>query len=152
LATDGTTKVWDATANATYKNNIAGIGRDDIEGLDQRQSRSVNAGFQPIVGLGAIANDDPSNTHTFAADKTYLLWCDDGAATSFSTAVTGIPGINYRMDRVWKVQETGTVGPVQVAIPKDALPGSLTAVYLVVSTDATFDGSDNFIPMAEADV
>ena len=152
LATDGTTKVWDATANATYKNNIAGIGRDDIEGLDQRQSRSVNAGFQPIVGLGAIATDNLSNTNTFAADKTYLLWGDDGAATSFSTAVTGIPGINYRMDRVWKVQETGTVGPVQVAIPKDALPGSLTAVYLVVSTDATFDGSDNFIPMAEADV
>ncbi len=45
IATNGTTTVWDATANATHKSNIAGIGRDDDEILNQKQARSVNTGF-----------------------------------------------------------------------------------------------------------
>ncbi|MGF6849823.1 gliding motility-associated-like protein [Chitinophaga sp. W3I9] len=152
LATDGTTKVWDATGNATYKNNITGIGRDDVEGLTQKQSRSINAGFQPIVGLGGIAENNFANTNTFSADKSYMVWGDDGASTSFTTAITGNPAVSTRMARTWKVQETGTVGTVAISIPKDQLPLSATTPYLVVSGDATFDGADQFIQLSEGDV
>ncbi|HWV66642.1 Calx-beta domain-containing protein [Chitinophaga sp.] len=152
LATDGTTKVWDATTNATYKNNITGIGRDDVEGLTQKQSRSINAGFQPIVGLGGIAESNIANTNTFAADKSYLVWGDDGASTLFTTAITGNPAVTTRMARAWKVQETGTVGTVAISIPKDQLPRVATTPYLVISSDATFDGGDQFIQLSQADV
>ncbi|GAA0540526.1 hypothetical protein GCM10009415_22980 [Chitinophaga japonensis] len=144
LATDGTTKVWDAAANGIYKNNITGIGRDDVEGLNQKQSRSINTGFQPIVGLGAIATDNLSNTNSFTADKTYLTWGDDGASTGFATAMTGTPGITARMTRIWKVQETGTVGNVQIAIPATAISSSVSSPQLVVSDDATIDGTDQY--------
>ncbi|MCF6320008.1 MAG: LamG domain-containing protein, partial [Proteobacteria bacterium] len=35
LASDGTTKMWDETVNASYNNDIFGIGRDDAQALDQ---------------------------------------------------------------------------------------------------------------------
>ncbi len=114
LATDGTT-VWDAAVNATHKNNIAGIGRDDEEILGQKQSRSINAGLQVTIGLGSIDSTNTANTNAFTNDKSYLVWGDDNAAVSFRTAITGTTVVNYRMARVWKVQETGTIGDVQVA-------------------------------------
>lgn len=79
LAADGTTKVWDKAANSTYHNNVAGIGRDDASALNQKQSKSVNAGFQPTLGLGTIAASNAANSSTFAADKTFLMWGSDTA-------------------------------------------------------------------------
>ncbi|WP_164735203.1 right-handed parallel beta-helix repeat-containing protein [Pseudoflavitalea rhizosphaerae] len=146
IATDGTTTVWDAAANATHKNNIAGIGRDDEEILNQKQSRSINAGLQVAIGLGNIDSTNSANTNIFSNDKSYLVWGDDNAAVNFRTAVSGTALVNYRMARVWKVQETGTIGDVQVAIPASALanPG---AAYIIVSNDAVFDGTDVLIKL-----
>lgn len=146
LATDGTTKFWDATANATYKNNIAGIGRDDEEALEQKQSRSINAGTQVTIGLGSIDSTNSANVNNFTADKSYLVWGDDNGALSFRTAVTGTALLNYRMTRVWKVQETGTVGTVRIAIPAAALANRVSS-YIIVSNDAVFDGSDAITKM-----
>ncbi|HEY1167145.1 MAG TPA: right-handed parallel beta-helix repeat-containing protein, partial [Chitinophaga sp.] len=148
LATNGTTKVWDAAANATYKNNIAGIGRDDAEDLNQKQSRSVNAGTQVIIGLGSLADNNTANANTFTANQSYLLWGDDGASTLFKTPITGHATVNYRMTRIWKVQETGTVGTVQIAVPYDALPNA-KETFLITSTDATLTGTDQFYPLTE---
>jgi gliding motility-associated-like protein len=152
LATDGSTSVWTAASNATHKSNIAGIGRDDVEGLTQKQSQSVNAGFQPTLGLGSIAADNLVNTNTFPADKSYLIWGDDGASTSFTTTITGNPAVTTRMARSWKVQETGTVGTVAISIPKGQFPLSAATPYLVVSNDVTFDGTDQFVQMSDAEV
>ncbi|AXY72538.1 hypothetical protein D3H65_00440 [Paraflavitalea soli] len=146
LATDGTTKVWDAAANATYKNNIAGIGRDDLEGLQQKQSRSINTGVQPAIGLGSLDSTNRANTNTFTVDRAYLVWGDDNGATTFKTVMTGNANVNYRMTRLWRVQETGTVGQVEVAFPYDALPNPRQS-YLVVSADATIDNADTYIPL-----
>lgn len=147
LATDGTTTVWDAAANAAYKKNIAGIGRDDEEALSQKQSRSINTGLQVTIGLGSIDSTNAANPNAFTADKSYLVWGDDSTATAFVTAVSGYSAVNYRMTRVWKVQETGTVGNVVVAIPGTVIPSSFLSPNLIVSTDATFDGSDMYIPL-----
>ena len=152
LATDGTTKVWDATANATYKNNITGIGRDDVEGLAQKQSRSVNTGFQPIISLVGLAANNLSNINNFTADKSYLVWGDDGASTGFITTVTGKPGITARMTRIWKVQETGTVGNVQIAIPVTDMPVNVSSANIVISSDATIDAADQYIPLAQTTI
>ena len=146
LASDGTTKVWDAAANAGYYNNVFGIGRDDNSTLNQKQSKSMNDGAIVTIGNGnTIAADNAGNTNTFAMDKTFMMTGDNGAQLSASGLLTGTTTNQARMARVWKVQEAGAAGSVKVRIPVSALPG--TSPVLVRSTDATFTTSDTVVPM-----
>lgn len=142
LASDSSV-LWNATANATYKNNIAGIGRDDISGLVQRQSKSVNAGEFVAIGLGAIALDNVSNPNNFGVDKTFMTWGHDNASQVWGLAISG--STLRRMPRVWKVQETGTVGSVVVQIPRTILGGISPTLFR--SVDPTFDNTDTQIAM-----
>jgi len=48
LAGDGST-IYDVS---TYGNDVAGIGREDAQGLMQKQSMSVNSGNQPAIAIG----------------------------------------------------------------------------------------------------
>ncbi|MCE7989583.1 MAG: choice-of-anchor D domain-containing protein [Caldilinea sp. CFX5] len=145
LAADGTTKVWDATANATYNNNIAGIGRDDASVLQQKQAKSSNSGIQPIIGLGTIAASNAANSSTFSANKSFLLWGDNNGAATLTAAYNG--GSNNRLARVWKVQETGTVGVVTVVLPRSAVPTVGLRSLIVHSSDANFGTVDRTIPL-----
>ena len=116
--------VWDATANNAYAYNITAIGRDDASALNQKQSQSVNTGFQPVIGLGDIATSNSTNTQTFTADKSFLAWGSNNDAATFGTAYaptsyTPPPGY-FRLSRVWKVQETGSVGTVKIKGPGNA--------------------------------
>ena len=135
LASDGTTKVWDKSANSTYHNNVAGIGRDDASALNQKQSKSVNSGFQPAIGLNSIAATNASNSSSFADNRSFLVWGSDTGTTDFNTTYTPnsyTPASGfYRMARVWKVQETGTVNNV-------AIQGPTKANLLLVDDDGDF--------------
>ena len=69
LASDGTTKMWDATGTTTsgYNNNIFGIGRDDNSGLNQKVSKSVNTNAVLNIALDAdftTTNNDAARTTT----------------------------------------------------------------------------------------
>ena len=140
--------IWDATANRIYRNNITGIGRDDNSALVQKQSRSVQDDSLVTMGLGTIAVDNISNPNSFTADRTFLVWGNDDRSTNFSTSVTSPPGLSdaRRMARIWKVQETGSVATVKVGVP--ATTGPPGPLYLVVSDNDTFSGSDQWIAMA----
>lgn len=141
--TDSTSAIiWNATTNAIYNQNIAGIGRDDDSALNQKQSRSVNtasSGNLLTIGLGAIAADNASNANAFGTDQEFLIWGDNGANPFTSITLPGGGGL-WRMARIWRAQETGTVGTVQVRVPESALPG--TGQVLIRSVDATFDSGD----------
>ncbi|WP_027383919.1 discoidin domain-containing protein [Epilithonimonas caeni] len=139
-------KFW--TSDATYQNNIAGIGRDDASALNQKQSQSqvVNNGAQPIIGNIDIADTNANNANGFAADKTFMMWGSDSGSANFATPFP-FGGLNSRMARIWKVQETGTVGKVRVAFKVSDLPGSVTKPTLLVSGDTTFDGTDQSFSM-----
>ena len=54
LASDGTV-LWNATTNAGYKTNIAGVGRDDASALTQLMSKSVNAGETVTIYNGTVS-------------------------------------------------------------------------------------------------
>ena len=109
------TAIWNGIANSAYHNNVAGIGRDDKSALNQKQSKSIRAGSFVAIGLGPIAATNQANTDTFGADNSFLVWGRDTGALSVSVDVTG--GLYRRMGRVWRAQETGTVGTVVVRIP-----------------------------------
>ncbi|MFN4364645.1 beta strand repeat-containing protein, partial [Chryseobacterium hispalense] len=136
------TVIWNATTNTGYNNNIAGVMRDDASGLNQKQSASQNTGLQPVIGNLNISDTNINNTNNFGTDLSALVWGSDTGSTSFATSFV-FGGLTTRMNRIWKVQETGTVGGVKIAIPASQIPGSITQLNLVVSADATFDGSDS---------
>ena len=134
--------IWDATTNATYKNNIAGIIRDDASGLTQKQSQSVNAGLQVVIGNGnTIAASNSVNASTFSVDRSALIWGDNGGSSTSWTA-TGAPSSRLVVARTWKVQETGTVGSVKVQVADksgtNGLPAEATTVYMLVDADGNF--------------
>lgn len=146
--TSGTT-YWNATANATYKNNITGIGRDDKTGLNQKQSRNVNTtanGNMIAIGLNNIAASNLDNTSSFADDYSFLVWGDDGATgiktTEYPTVLDpgGCSKIS-RLQREWKVQVTGNIDVVQMQMYLAGLvptSTSLSDLKLLVNTSADF--------------
>lgn len=139
------TVIW--TANATYQNNIAGIGRDDGSGLHQRQSQSQNAGVQPIIGNNStILATNIAGAGDIGSSGNFMIWGSDAGTDKMETSFI-FGTINARMNRIWKVQETGTIGTVKVALRKTDINGANP--QLIISNDAVFNGSDTQIAMVE---
>ena len=120
------TVIWDYATNATYHNDVAGIGRDDDSSLDQQKSISINTDAIVIM----------DKTTAFGTDKDFLLWGNDNAATT--TTTTGAhPDYDEIMSRIWKVDLTGTPGnvTVQIIYPND---GALGNYGLLVDDNTDF--------------
>ena len=132
--------VWSTATNASYNSNIFGIGLDNTSGLHQRQSVSINAGLQPVIANGTTLVNLNSSGTALTTNQSFLIAGSDNGAVTFTTDLTGLAGINQRLDRIWKVQETGTVGTVTIAWPDND-----PSIQLIVSNDAVFNGSDNAI-------
>ncbi len=142
LASDGTDKIWDTSGSGVFKNNIFGIGRDDASGLDQRISKSVNDDAIVTVattGNFILANTDVSRTSL--TDMNFLTIANNGDNDRYDNFV-GV-ATNAKMNRVWKVQETGTIGAIFINTD-DA-----TATHILISNDATFDNTDTEIALAD---
>lgn len=143
---DGTV-IWNGTTHATYKNNVFGIGRDDCSGLMQKQSQSSVAGDHITVALSSVAVTNADNAGAFNSNKQFLLIGHDGAALS-TTAIdipasfTAVSCNARRYAREWKVQHTGSVGAVTIAVGNagNKIKTSMTNLHLVVDTD----GDGNF--------
>ncbi|MGB0176038.1 MAG: beta strand repeat-containing protein, partial [Owenweeksia sp.] len=142
VASDGTTVIWNyATNTATYFNDVAGIGRDDESNLLQKQSKSESTDGMVAIGLNSIAASNNANAGSFSADKSFLLWGNNNGSVTFSA--TGAPSGKQILGRVWKVQETGTVGNVVMQVPSSTsssdtkLPYA-TALSLLVDADGDF--------------
>ncbi len=140
VASDGTTKFWNAATNGIYKANIGAIGRDDASGLNQKQSKSVNIMAQPILSIATIAASNSANTGSFLVDKSFASWADNGNPHSYSMAYAPVSfttpgGVGFfRMAATWKMQETGAVGTSYYV----GIPASSFADHLLISTTAGF--------------
>jgi hypothetical protein len=142
LASDGV-PVWDATAYATYKNNITGIGRDDTSILNQKQSKSVNPSALVTMGNGnTIASTNNANATTFTNDKSFLTFGDDNGVNAWSGS--GAPTNRNKLGRTFKAQNINSVGSVKVRVPDNSsslstkLPTEAVAVYLLTDPDGDF--------------
>ena len=151
LASDGTSKMWDATVAATYNNDIAGIGRDDDSALNQKQSKSVNANGIVVMGLSTIETSNIANTAAFANDKNFMVWANNNGAATWSA--TGAPTNFQILDKQWQIQETGTVSAVtiqfDVADTEFDVPAPIegTSYYLIYDSNNDDDLS-NETPIA----
>ncbi|MFT4780398.1 MAG: hypothetical protein ACJAZK_000316 [Psychroserpens sp.] len=162
--------IWDQSVNVGYNYDIAGIGRDDVSELYQKQSRSVNDaedGGGRTEGIITMGLDDIYDTNTANItsnsvkfdNSEYLVWGNNGedlnlAASTISVNMSsGIsPSLTTNvsftaMKRVWKVMETGgDIPSVKVRIPQDAIrniipPGSF---YMFISSTGVFDPTADY--------
>ncbi|MFT6971797.1 MAG: hypothetical protein ACJAXX_002372 [Roseivirga sp.] len=160
VASDGQT-IWDATANSTLHNNVAGIFRDDKSLLNQKQSQSSNDDAIVTIGLDdqnspdGLEASNPSNDGTFSANLSSLVWGHDGA-----TLYDNDENIDYdpaqvksRLNREWRVQETGTVGLVTVRFNVASLIGpdesigtnDESKIALLIDSDGDFSNGAQLV-------
>ncbi|MGG2084121.1 S-layer homology domain-containing protein [Lysinibacillus pakistanensis] len=157
LAADGTTW-W--SADATYNYNIAGIALDDAGSLHQRQSRSVNDTSKLTIGIGTtlLPKNEEDNRNGDLTNGQALVWGSNDKALNFTQSIAGKD--MKHSERVWKVQNTGNVGQVTIAIPKNVVSkdklslligadsANFTAATPIQMTEMTFDGEAYFVAQA----
>ena len=124
LSSNATT-IWNKTTNTGFNNDIAGIGRDDASALFQKQSISVNNNEPVTVGLTSIAASNPLNANNFSADRSFLIWGNNGLLNQITVnpvCFANLPaGIYGRIERVWKGQVTNFAQSVTVGFETSML-------------------------------
>jgi len=162
--------IWNQSVNTGYNYDIAGIGRDDASGLNQKQSSSINNGADgtgPTEGILTIGLTDIYNTNNLNVanntnilnDREYLVWGNNGANLNLAASTVTInmsagitPALTTNvtftaMQRNWKVVENGgDIGKVKISIPQNAVrnitpPGD----YLMfISDTGVFDPTADY--------
>lgn len=130
--------IWDYASNRDYSHSIAGIGRDSVFGLYQRQGSSVEEDLLSI-GAGQIMPYNATNS-AYVAEGRYLIWGHNNGALSCENLEDSIP----LWDRQWLMQSTGTSAlPTQVRIKMPVIKKKQT-YYLVIdrSGSGAFDSLD----------
>jgi len=108
--------IWDYTGQtATYYNDIFGIGRDDLSCFEQTQAKSENS--------DALVTFNQSGS--FTNDDSFLVSGNDNAAVEQEGNTERPSGINSRLNREWRVQETGTVGSIELTYDMSTITGPL---------------------------
>lgn len=135
LASDGSTVFFDWDENTTYRNDIAGIGRDDGSCLTQTKSKSENN--------DAIVTMEISS---FSTDDSFLMWANDNAAMENpDNREYNDAQVQSRLNREWRVQETGTVGSTTITFDVSDITGptgigtnNLNQIVMLVDADGDF--------------
>jgi len=140
LSGTGTT-VW--AGSSTYQNDVAGLGKDNTYGLDQKVSASVNTSSGTSSRVVMANDNDYTSTNlsgrTSLSNGQYLIWGHDAGATGSWSA----DGIYDRVARTWRVQNTGSVGQVYLQInltSYPSLPSGRTLKLLVDDNGTLSDG------------
>lgn len=145
LSTDSNI-VWDRVSNSSYNNNIFGIAKDEVTLLNQKQSGSVNNGQKLVISTTGFADNNMSNNTDLSNNQQFLIVGDNNLKQGLKTPLVYTGGANgdanFRFEAIWKAQNTGNIGQITVAWPK-----GIKNLYLVQSSDETFDTTDSFTPM-----
>lgn len=150
------TVIWDISANTGYNYDVAGIGRDSISDLNQKQSKTINSANGVTIGVGGIFTVNSANPNEYEDDGDFLVWGNNNGAlsgtnTNTITIASGITTSVTRIDRKWKIVESveavsGDLETVFVGIPETAFSGfSKTAdeeYALIVADDPAFADTD----------
>ncbi len=134
--TSNNSVVWDGTANAAFHHNVAGFGRDGLSTLDQLTSRSSSLGNRvAMTGTTAALNDGE-----------FLIWGHNNSSLTASSNVPGGAPSAQRLNRIWKMQQTGNVGNVTISFDLSSLglPVDLVNVPgfgLLLDSDGNFNNA-----------
>ncbi|MCM5663217.1 HYR domain-containing protein [Galbibacter mesophilus] len=144
------TVIWN---NATYWNDVFGIGQDDGSSLNQRSSNSINTGSGDGTGQSGKGNIVLSNPSSLEDGDFLMLGHDNGALTEQATEVPASLAGAQRIGREWLVRHTGDVGTVDLTVDMNGLTVTGTTAFeikLLIDADGDFSAgatvvdADNF--------
>jgi hypothetical protein len=150
VSSAGTT-TWDAVANASYGFNSAnynhfvfGVGLDNTSGLNTTQSNSLSTGSGSGSGQSGLGNIVLANPRPMA-DQSFMLVGSDNAG--FAETASNVPVVaagSQRLTTQWLVQNTGTIGVVDLSfdftgITTTGTVGTSTDFRLVLDNDGDGD-------------
>ncbi|MCR9174342.1 MAG: T9SS type A sorting domain-containing protein [bacterium] len=146
LASNATT-IWDADINSAYHNDVIGIGRDDNESLDQRQSHTLDDTTR--IYIDNLATSNILNNGSIGNDISYTLIGHDNGMLCTTTASlgeipTGLTNCNLysRLEREWKVTKTNFAQGfnLDITLNNCANPGMVNTneLRLLVDDDGDF--------------
>ncbi len=130
VASNGTI-FWNASSNGSYKNNIFGVGVDNVCALFQYQSVSINTNILSINGATTLPY------------YSFLVVADNAGANTVSAA-TGLPNnINAKIATTWRASQTGTRASMNFVFDRSStsfgnyapIASSMT-VYMLIDSDA----------------
>lgn len=132
--------------NPKYHNNVIGIGREDAEAFDHRQSHSLDDSIRLYVGY--LATTNLANFSPITNDSSYvLIGSDMGQLASNTAANAEMPssGVYSRIEREWKIKPTNFIDNFSVDIKLNAT-ANLTAInssdlILLVDEDGDFSNA-----------
>ena len=141
------TEIYDADGTFdAFDHDIIGIGQDDGSSLDQRISKGAHKKSVLILARDwDFTSVNLSENRTSLGNGNFLMAGNNGESVRFGGSFEGVE--NSLMNRVWAFDKTGTVGNVYIAVSIHDVHFSTSRLYAVLSTDQTFDESDNVIPM-----
>jgi hypothetical protein len=141
IASTGAT-FW--TYNATYANDVFGVGRDDGSGLTLNTSNSINTGSGNGTGQSGKGNIVLSNPSALN-NLDFIAVGDNGGSLAEQTTglPAGAPAGVERVGRQWKVNHTNAVGTtVTLTFNTTGLTTGSSATDFSLLIDA--DGTGNF--------
>lgn len=126
------TIIWNYDTNYLYSHSIAGIGKDSVFGLHQRQSQSVESNGLLTIGKGSFSALNRNNTDTLA-EGSYLIWGDNNESLSCENPLDSIP----LWERKWLMQVTkANTIPTNIRL-KIPYQSSDSSYYLVIDRSGT---------------
>ena len=152
--------IWDYITHQGFNYDIAGIGRDDASGLNQKQSTSSNPGATITMGLTDIYETNAANivaNSNTITDQNFLMWGNNNDSFAETAPISvdmsaGISGLNTLVDftsvqRIWKVVEKGAIGTVKVAVPEAMLSATLDPpgnYFMFISDTPSFSPTSEY--------
>lgn len=141
VSTDGNT-IWDADADPGFHNDVIGIGRDDIEGLLQKQSHSFDDSIRLYINNLEAANED--NIGIINSDISYIMaghnaapMCGTGSSNQEMPA-----GVTSRIAREIRISNTNFDQDFNLDLKLDTCSSiagiELTKIRLLVDTNDDF--------------
>jgi len=94
--------IWDSKKNKNYNFRITGIGRDNLFGLYQKQSKNSEDDHL-VVSLGQVQATNKQNNSTLNHGS-YMLWGDNNQDLSFKEVDLTSAHPKRDMKRMWKTQ------------------------------------------------
>ena len=133
LASDSTV-IWDYSANSAFDDMIAGLGRDDISSLYDTIGASVDG------DVLQIEKEDSIQTN-----KQFFVWGHNNRIVDSWRVVDTPAGIQGRIARIWKAQETDDLDTLKLVFDLSQVYGpggnggnDLQFVRLLIDTDTNF--------------
>ncbi|WP_081804615.1 choice-of-anchor D domain-containing protein [Dokdonia sp. PRO95] len=152
--------IWNAVNNSGFTHDIAGIGRDDASGLNQKQSISSHIDGAITMGIETIYDTNSDHINSASAtidDKNFLMWGNNNASLSAASPIAvdmslNIPGLSTNVNfisinRTWKVVETGDLSTVKVSLEESLLSATITPpgnFFMFISDSPTFDPTSDY--------